>query len=287
MRLGQGDRVRLFEEAAARVQFEEQDPQRVEVGAGSGSTLAPHELRRGVGEGSGEPPCGPSLQLLGVGGQPEVHERDLLLPGSRLADDHVLALEIGVNQAARMEEVERATELDHDPGLVLEGPAGESFEEGAPFHVLHREPGSPRGLAAAEVVDRDDVGMPETAEPSELALEALTGRIFDEGRRLQRDEATTAPAVLGQVDRAHPTRAQGSPDEVATRDARPRAQARVAGRAVFWRAAIPGRRQPRRTRRDGCRRCGSGPRCGKSRGCCPRARRTSCRRRRPASSCSS
>jgi hypothetical protein len=144
---------------------------------------------------------------------------------AHLADEDVAGLDVAVDDAARVRELEALEDLHQDLGkdLELRTVAGDQvIAEAAAHHALHRDE---RVLVVlAVLVDRDDARVVEVAGRLRLALEALE-RVLGVLRvevaladDLQRDVAADH-RVVALVDDAHPAPAELA-DDLVLADAR-------------------------------------------------------------------
>ena len=137
-------------------------------------------------------------------GDPEIGDDRLALG----VDDHVLRLEVAVDDAVAVGEARRLQHLADQPHRLLGGEPGvDQLLQGAPLHVLHRDVVGALELAA--VVDGDDVGVLEPRRGFRLAAEPLDElAVLGEAavQDLQRDPALKV-SVVGEPDVRHPSRA--------------------------------------------------------------------------------
>ena len=148
---------------------------------------------------STEPVCG---DLRGSGaGDAEVGD-----PGAALGvDEHVLGLEVAVDDPALVRELRRLEDLADDLDRLADGqPARDQVLERGALDVLHRDPVAAVGLAA--VVDADHVRVLEPRRRLRLAAEALDElRVLGEAlvQELERHPAAEH-RVVGEPDVGHP-----------------------------------------------------------------------------------
>ncbi len=195
--------------------LEEDDAEGVEVGRGPGvdraAALGRHVLRRAEDLADvGEP------RVLRAAGDAEVEELD---PIAR-EDEHVLGLEVAVDDLEVVRAGEGARHLDADGERARDGqrPVGDDVGQAAPFEELHhQERRAVLGLALVE--DLDHVGVRQALRVLGLADEALAqDRVL--GEALVEDLDGAGPLhqlVLCLVDGRHPAHAQLPLDQVAPR----------------------------------------------------------------------
>ena len=133
-------------------------------------------------------------------------------------DDHVVRLDVAVDDPVAVREAERREDLprvvDRDPER-RRAARDEQLLERAPLEVLHRDVVGALGLAA--VVDRDDVRVREPGGVLRLAAEALD-ELLVAGVPVVEDLDRDAPAellVFGEIDVRHAARAELPDDQVA------------------------------------------------------------------------
>ena len=137
-----------------------------------------------------------------------------------LPDDHVLRLEITVNDADRVRGAGAGGNLDRDVQRGLQGGRLrlQQVPERLPLDVLHRDERMAVG-GLAEGVHHADVGMTERRGGPRLLLEpANPGMVRRHlaGQHLDRHVATELQ-VIGQVHLAHATGAEWPADLVVTK----------------------------------------------------------------------
>ena len=133
-----------------------------------------------------------------------------------VAHEHVLGLDVAVDDAARVRVGERVAELARDHHR-LAGRQRQPLGERAARHQLHHDVAL-AGRRGAEVVDADDAGVLEPRQRARLAREASAevgiGRALGP-QHLDRDVAAEAIVVRAE-DAAHAARAQLRPADAAT-----------------------------------------------------------------------
>ena len=132
-------------------------------------------------------------------------------------EEDVRRLHVPMHEPARVRRVESARELRDDADRLpgLETAAFEALLEVAPLDVAHRD--EEDVLGARGLVDRNDVRVVDRRGELGLAQEPLPeGVVLGEAgvHQLQR-HPSLEPEVVGEVDDAHPARAQQRLDPVA------------------------------------------------------------------------
>jgi len=236
-------RIVIRRERPARGQHLVEDhAERVDIGAaidvlGIGDLLGRHELRR---------PHHHALLLVVDGQEPrdaEVEHLDVIERVVLVGQEHVVGLEVAVNDACVVRGVQRRCDLRRDPDRAPHRQAAEPIDlvgEQRAFEELERDV---RDMAVHEAHVRrlDDVRMPERAGRARLVHEPLDHvRIRRElgMEDLDRDLALDQ-RVLGQEHRAHPAFAQRADDPVAALDHVPGLHHRLARRSAHARLSSP------------------------------------------------
>ena len=197
-RSGKIDRAGRFERQSARHLLEEQDAERPHVARGGGRFTTP-QLGRDVGRRAHDLEVAESwlvrLQVARRGGGDVVHvdpcrHAEVQHPQPTVAgDEHVLRLEISVQDAVTMRLVQRLGDghtVARDLARRWRRVQG-ALEQVLSFQVLEREVGSP--LVLAYRVDRDDVCVVEGCRDGRLPKEGASRRAAPEGlwsKNLQR-----------------------------------------------------------------------------------------------------
>ena len=145
-------------------------------------------------------------------GQAEVQQLGAARPG----DEDVGGLQIAVNNAAPVGEVQRLGDLDHEPKQFAQAkwPLAQSRRERLTFEVLHHQVRA--AFLEARVVERADVRMVQRRDGFRLAGEAYAGLLHVLSPRrdhLDCDEAVEA-RVLGLEHFTHAARAERLDDDV-------------------------------------------------------------------------
>ena len=134
-------------------------------------------------------------------------------------DDHVLRLQVTVDDAVAVSEARPLEHLADQPGSLLGSNAGvDHLLQRAAFEVLHRDVVGTFELAAIE--DGDDVGVLKARGGLGLAAEALDELLVLGEARVQ-DLECNPPlqvTVVGEPDVGHATRADALKDRVAAID---------------------------------------------------------------------
>ena len=156
---------------------------------------------------------GESLGARSARGVGEAEVGDARLGRGRI-DEHVLRLEVAMNQPCAMRRREPAAgRHEHrDHGLLTARRPATPRAQRAPLDVLHRQEDAARVLA--EVVDGDDVGMADARHRLRLAHQADAGRLAAHGEELERHGAVQQRIVRGN-DVGHPAAPDGRKDHVA------------------------------------------------------------------------
>ena len=145
---------------------------------------------------------------------PEVHHLDAALA----VDDHVVRLDVAVDDPVPVREAERREDLarvvDRDPER-RRAARDEQLLQRPPLDVLHRDVVRPLRLAA--VVDRDDARMREAGGVLRLAAEALDELVVARVPVVEDLDRDAAPELLvvREVDVRHPAGAELPDDQVA------------------------------------------------------------------------
>jgi hypothetical protein len=154
-------------------------------------------------------------------GDPEVEQLDLdsaVVPGLAQPQPDVVGLEIAVDEALVVRRLERAQRLVEDRKRLGPGQraAADPRRQRLALEVLHHEEHAAVRIAA-EVVDVDDVLVPDRVDRARLLVEPLDDLLGPAQLRLQ-DLDRRGPAdlgVLGGVDHAHAALGELAPDRVA------------------------------------------------------------------------
>ena len=207
------DRRLAGERHRARQQLVEHDSGRVEVRGlvdRGASCLLGREV---LGRADDRPRLGHLARRAGAR-DPEVHH----LHAPLAVDDHVVGLDVSVDDPVAVGETERRQDLarvvDRDPDR-RGATCNEELLQRPPLDVLHRDVVRALGLAA--VVDRDDVRVGEAGGVPRLAAEALDELLVARVPVVE-DLDCHAPAQLlvgSEIDVRHPARAELAGDLVA------------------------------------------------------------------------
>ncbi len=175
------------------------EPQGVDVGLGT-HALALGLLGRHVGQRSHHlAGCREALRA-GDAGDPEVHQLGAAPRGLLVAHDHVLGLDVAVDDAALVRVREAVAEIGRDLGhvAVAEPAIGPQAGQGGARDELGHE--DRPSIALAELVERDDRRMVEARGGLSLAQDAVGIR----GEDLLEGDLALQALVKGPVHRAHP-----------------------------------------------------------------------------------
>jgi hypothetical protein len=211
------DRRVGLERDAAGQQLVEQDPDRVEV-ARRRDRMPLRLLGRQVLRGADDRP---GLRHVGRAGTGDAEVGDL--HAALGVDDHVVGLDVAVDDAALVREAGGAQDLDADVDDLRgreRALVAHQLLERAPLEELHRDVVGPIPRPAVE--DLDDVRVLETRRRRGLAAEALDELLVRGEAPVQDLQRDLAPEllVIGAVDVRHAARADPGRDAIAPVDQR-------------------------------------------------------------------
>ena len=192
---------------------------------------APHLLRRHVAGRAQHRPrareatghrrhlCGGGCVRLDGGGPGETEVENLHLPV--VQDEDVVGLEIAMHDAACMRRFEPARSLRRDGGRLLrrQRTAADQVAQRLAFEQFGD--GVVHAVVAAEIVNREDVGMRERGDGARFAFEPRDAIRVGADRGRQHLECDIAPQldVMRAVDLTHSARAEQA-DDLVTPEAR-------------------------------------------------------------------